>query len=560
MKMKKLVLILIICLLMIIPINNNQTKIKENLVVVETGTIHLNQTKMTLGINYSSLLKATASSNISSSKIIWSSDDTKIATVDANGKVTGKSTGTTYITASIGNNKSICTITVIENYIAVNKVSLNKNSLSLVVGNEEILTASLSPENASNKSTLWSSSNPEVATVDNNGKITAKSLGTTYITATSGESKTTCVVTVVDKISLASISTKSSITIKELDKTKLSVTYNPNNATNKKVTWKSSNSNIATVDQNGVVTGISAGSATITVISNDGGKVATCKVIVEAISKKINNISLNKTELTLVAGTEETLTVKYDPEYAENKKITWTSSNERVAIVEKGKITTIRPGNVEIKAVSEDGKKEAICQLTVTSPPIKSITFETDKQTVYLDSEITLSPTVTPENSVLENAIWTSSDENIATIKNGTLYAKSLGTVTITVSTEDKKIEASTEVTIIEKPKEPLLITIDNYNLNFNPEIKDYKLEIGSEEKLTIKTNVDTKKVTIKGNQDLKNGSIITITIKDEETTTYIINIKKKENLTLYFIGAISVLLFINIIRILIKNKQKKKA
>ena len=555
--MKKIFLVLIIGILLFVPTNNNQKELTETFAVSETGIITLNQTKISLGINYNYTIKAIISSNLSTSNIKWSSSNTNVATVDQNGRVTGLNYGTAYITASIGNNKAMCTVNIIDNYIAVTKINLNKSNITLTINNQEKITATLTPENATNKIISYSSSNPTVASIDSSGTITAKSIGITYITVTSGDSKTTCIVTVVDKIALSSISTKQSVTIKEKESTNLTITYNPANATNKKVTWKSSNEKIATVDQNGKVSAISAGSATITAISEDSHHVATCKVTVEAISKNIKNISLNKKELTLVVDQEETLTVKYDPDYAENKNVTWSSSDETIATVENGKIKALKVGIAEIKVISEDGQKEAICNLAVISPQIEKIEFEKEKYSVYAKDKVTLKVKLTPPASVLEDAIWESSDETIATVKNGVVTAKKIGTVTITVKTKDEKQTASTEVTIKEKPAEPLMITVDGYDLNFKPEQKDYKLQIKDEKSLNIKTNVDSKKVTIKGNQDLKNGSIITVTIKDKETTTYVINIAKKGNYTIIFIGVISLILLINIIRITVKSKKK---
>ena len=101
-------------------------------------------------------------------------------------------------------------------------------------------------------------------------------------------------------------------------------------------------------------------------------------------------------------------------------------------------------------------------------------------------------------------------------------------------------------------------IKIEGYDLKFNPDIKIYTLEIGNESSLKISTNVDENKVRINGNQNLKDGSIITINITDEENIRYIINIKQKKDVTIYFIAAISILLLINLIRIMVKNKKKK--
>jgi uncharacterized protein YjdB len=338
----------------------------------------------------------------------------------------------------------------------------------------------------------------------------------------------------------------------------LTVKFNPTNATNKKITWRTSNKNVATVDENGKVTGISAGNATITAVSNDVGYVARCDVKVDAISKKVTGVSLDKKELKIVIGEETTIKATVNPNYAENKNVIWESSDEQVATVKDGKITGLRPGTAEIKVVTEDGAKEAICKVTVISPPIKSIKFKETEKTVYIGSETTLSTISEPINSVLENAIWTSSDELVAIVENGVVKALSQGETIITISNKDKTITASINIKVINKPKEKLKISIENYDLKFSPETKNYTLEIGNEKQITINTNISKDKVTINGNQNLKNGSIITITINEDEKVTYVINIKKKENYTIIFIAIISFLLLLNLIRIMIKNKKKK--
>ena len=136
--------------------------------------------------------------------------------------------------------------------------------------------------------------------------------------------------------------------------------------------------------------------------------------------------------------------------------------------------------------------------------------------------------------------------------------ALAIGESTITISDKEGKIKATTKITVIEKPQEPLNIKVLGYNLNFDPNTHNYTLKIGNENSLSFEYNIDESKVLIKGNRDLKDGSIITITVTDEEKVTYVINIKKKLDYTLYFIGIISFLLLLNIIRMLIKNNKKK--
>ncbi|MBR3965573.1 MAG: Ig-like domain-containing protein [Clostridia bacterium] len=174
----------------------------------------------------------------------------------------------------------------------VTGVSLNKTTASMTEGESLTLTATVVPENATNKNVTWSSSDTNVATVSASGVVTAKSVGTATITVkTADGSKTaTCVVTVKAKtIAVTGVSlNKTSATMTEGETLTLTATVAPTNATNKNVTWTSSNTSIATVSASGVVTAKSAGTATITVTTADGSKKATCVVTVSALEEPLN--------------------------------------------------------------------------------------------------------------------------------------------------------------------------------------------------------------------------------------------------------------------------------
>jgi len=526
-------------------------------VYAEVTAITLKKNETTLGIGYSETLKYDLPSGLNSSNIIWRSSNEKVATVDSNGKVTAIAYGSTIIMASINGSTSTCNITVSANYIPVSGVNLNKSNLNMTIGSSENLISTISPSNASNKDVTWRSSNTSVATIDQNGKVTAKKIGTTIITVSSSGYSATCTINVIDTIKLKGITVnKTTLTLKEKNSETLKIMFNPTNATNKKITWKSSNTSIATVDNNGTVKALKPGSTTITAVSNDGGFVATTKVVVEALSKKVTSVSIDKKELNLVAGEESTLNVTINPSYAENKNVKWQSSDENIVAVKDGIITAKRKGIAEIKVITEDGEKEAICKVTVTSPPIESISFNESEKTIYIGNSENLLVINNPENSELESLIWTSSNENVVKVENGKITGLSIGESIITVSNEENTITATINIKVVNKPVEKLSITIEGYDLNFDPKVKNYQLKISNESKLKI--NVNKENYTINGNQKLKNGSIITITVNEKEKVTYVINIKKNTNYTIYFIAIISVLLLVNLIRIFIKNKKKK--
>lgn len=519
--------------------------------------IEIIKSQILLDIGYSETLDYNIDDGELDTDVKWKSSNEKVAIVNK-GKVTALTRGTAIITATINGKSSTSKVTVSDDYIAVESIKINQDKLTIAIGEKHKLTTSITPTKATNKNVAWKTSDANIVTVDKNGNITAKKVGSAIITAAAGKYSSTCKITVLDEIALKKITlNKTSITIKEKASETLNVIYSPTNATDKKVTWKSSNTSIVTVNQEGKITALKPGTATITAISNDNALVATSKITVQAISKKVESISFEKKEIEITAGEETTLKIIINPNYAENKNITWSSEDKKIATIENGILKAISPGTTEIKAISEDGNKEAICKVTVTAPDLKSISFKNESQTIYLNEEFTLKPILEPSNSLLETAIWKSEDENIVTVENGKLKGKSIGKTTITVSTNDDEITASIEVIVEEKPKEKLNIIIEGYNLNFNPEQKKYDLTIDSEKNLKIKTNVSDEKVTIKGNQNLKDGSVITITIDDGEINTYIITINKKQSYTIYFIAIISILLLLNLIRIIISNKKK---
>ena len=166
--------------------------------------------------------------------------------------------------------------------LKVTEVKMNKDSLSLEVGESETLTATITPDNATNKAVEWKSDDTSVATVDTSGEVTAVAQGSTTITVTTedGDKTATCTVTVTQPVTGVTLD-KNTLELYTGKRETLIATVQPENATNKAVTWASSNPSVATVE-NGVVTAVSAGTATITAAAADGSGVsATCAVTVE---------------------------------------------------------------------------------------------------------------------------------------------------------------------------------------------------------------------------------------------------------------------------------------
>ena len=251
--------------------------------------------------------------------------------------------------------------------IAVTSVILSATSIELEEGGSHVLTATVSPKDAENKTVIWTSSNVSVATVSN-GIVTACKLGNAIITATTddGGKTATCAVTVNAKnIPVESILLdRMSVELTEGEELTLTATVNPDNATDKNVIWSSSNPSVASV-ANGKITALMSGRATIVVSSVDGGKTANCEVTVNAKIVPVTSISLNFTSIELTEGEELTLTATINPDNATNKTVFWASSNPSVVSVVDGKITALSAGNAEIIVETEDGRQIAVCKVTV---------------------------------------------------------------------------------------------------------------------------------------------------------------------------------------------------
>jgi uncharacterized protein YjdB len=255
--------------------------------------------------------------------------------------------------------------------VPVTGVKLNKHDISLVIGSKEVLLPNVLPANATNKKVTWKTKDAKIATVDATGSVTAISEGKTNIIVTTVDNGKTdsCVVTVTSKsIPVTGISVTPATANVEVNKTvQITATVAPANATNKKVTWKSSNETVATVDANGLVTGKAAGTATVTVTTEDGGKTATCAITVAAASVPVTGVSVTPTTASVKVNATTQITATVAPTNATNKKVTWKSSNETVATVDaNGLVTGKTKGTATITVTTEDGGKTATSAITVT--------------------------------------------------------------------------------------------------------------------------------------------------------------------------------------------------
>ena len=340
--------------------------------------------------------------------------------------------------------------------VSVAGVSLDKTEIVLVEGSSEKLTATVEPTNATNKNVTWSSDHEAIATVDQNGTVTARRGGQAIITVTTedGAKTATCKVTVnaPQTVPVTGVTLdKAELTLEKGSTGTLKATVEPQNATNNTVTWSSSNEEVATV-ANGTVTAVSAGEATITVTTEDGAKTATCKVTVNAPQTvPVTGVTLDKAELTLEKGSTGTLKATVEPQNATNNTVTWSSSNEEVATVANGTVTAVSAGEATITVTTEDGAKTATCKVTVKPQNVLVTAISVPSTaTLYVGNTATLTATVTPTNATNQKVTWSSNNESVATVgTDGTVTAVSAGTATITATAQDGSgISGSCVVTV----------------------------------------------------------------------------------------------------------------
>lgn len=340
--------------------------------------------------------------------------------------------------------------------MGVTGVSLAPTEITLNVNGTTTLKATVAPENATDQTVTWESSDNQVATVEN-GVVTAKAPGKATITVKTvdGGKTATCTVNVngpqtkpVTNVTL----NKAAMTLEVNGTEKLTATVEPSDASNKDVTWESSKKDVATVEQDGTVKAVGAGEATIKVTAQDGsGKYAECKVTVSAPTKPVTNISLNKTELKLeVSGTEK-LEATVEPSDASNKDVTWSSSNETVATVADGTVTAKAEGTATITVTTAEGNHQATCTVTVTPKTVQISDIQVQgTASLYVGDTAKLTATVQPTNATNPNVTWDSQNKDIATVTpDGTVTALKAGAATITATAQDGSgISGSFAVTV----------------------------------------------------------------------------------------------------------------
>ncbi|MGN0805834.1 MAG: Ig-like domain-containing protein [Candidatus Coproplasma sp.] len=355
--------------------------------------------------------------------------------------------------------------------VSVESVSVSPDALTLDIGAERTLTATVLPENATNKNVNWASSDTSVAPVAD-GKVTALKAGTATITATSedGGKSATCQVTVnaaepVETPAISGVLAEASKTAATVgDIITLTATVSGTGDYNRNVSWAITeggdkatlNGNLLTVTAAGTVKVQATAEGDTTKKSNEITITVSAAEPVEPSDISVESVSLTPDALILDIGAEQTLAAIILPEDATNKNVIWISSNTSVVAVDNGgKVTAIAEGSATVTVRTEDGGKSATCRVTVNSPAVDD-TVKVDGVTVTpatlslnVNGEYTLVANVSPSDATNKNVIWTSSNTSVVAVDNGgKVTAIASGGAEVTVTTEDGNFTGKCVVTV----------------------------------------------------------------------------------------------------------------
>lgn len=381
--------------------------------------------------------------------VVWESADTKVVSVASDGTVTAIGPGTTTVKATT-NDGSFTSNCVVSVKSPAQHVSLDKTSLKLLEGESGKLTATVYPLNSTQKTLTWVSDHPDVASVDNEGNVTARKAGTATVTVKVAENVTAvCKVTVISRVTGISLS-ETTVELKPGETHQLTATVLPQNASNAEVTWYSDKESVATVSQSGLVTGVGPGETTVHAVTTDGGKMASCLV---KVGTPVKGITLSISSKTLYVGDPSLdISATLTPANATDKSLEWSSSDPEVASIAPGAalhavIKPLKPGKTTITATTKDGGFTASCEVTVKRH-VSGVSLNKASLTLYVGETESLAATVAPEDASDKSVVWSSGNSAVASVSNGKVTANKPGSAVIKVVTNDLSKEAACTVTV----------------------------------------------------------------------------------------------------------------
>lgn len=335
--------------------------------------------------------------------------------------------------------------TIIEE-IPVKGVSIGKPEECVYVGDRFKPDVAIVPENALNRNYTLKSLDERVAALDDDGFVVLKSYGKARIQATTEDGGYTdvCEFDVYEHTVEIRFETEQA-RVRKGGRLTLAAVAQPEGKTDGRLVWSSSDGSVASVDEEGVVSGKSKGEAVITVTAVDGGYTAECRV---RVYQPVTELRMDNMSVTVDTGEDIQLTVTILPYDADNKSIVWSSDNPDVADVNgKGVVTGVKAGQTVIRATSEDEGISDFCVVTVNQPVTGVSLSKSELSFSKIGDAEQLVASVQPADATNKELNWSSSDESVAIVSNGRVLCSGYGSAIVYVTTVDGGYMASCVVT-----------------------------------------------------------------------------------------------------------------
>ncbi|OKZ27613.1 MAG: hypothetical protein BHV84_03425 [Prevotella sp. AG:487_50_53] len=335
--------------------------------------------------------------------------------------------------------------TIIEE-IPVKGVSIGKPEECVYVGDRFKPDVAIVPENALNRNYTLKSLDERVAALDDDGFVVLKSYGKARIQATTEDGGYTdvCEFDVYEHTVGIRFETEQA-RVRKGGRLTLAAVAQPEGKTDGRLVWSSSDGSVASVDEEGVVSGKSKGEAVITVTAVDGGYTAECRV---RVYQPVTELRMDNRSVTVDTGDDIQLTATILPYDADNKSIVWSSDNPDVADVNgKGVVTGVKAGQTVIRATSEDEGISDFCVVTVNQPVTGVSLSKSELSFGKIGDAEQLVASVQPADATNKELNWSSSDESVAIVSNGRVLCSGYGSAIVYVTTVDGGYMASCVVT-----------------------------------------------------------------------------------------------------------------
>ena len=420
-------------------------------------SISLNATQKELIIGDAFSLTATAMpENATNRNVVWKLVSGDAISLSNIGVIQAKKVGEALVRAEAADGSGItaeCKLVVKPRLVQA--ISLNATQKNLVIGDSFTLTATLSPENATNHNVIWKLVSGDAISLSNTGVIQAKKVGEALVRAEAADGSgitAECKVVVKPRLvqAISLNATQKNLIIG--DSFTLTATLSPENATNRNVVWKLVSGDAISLSNTGVIQAKKVGAALVRAEAADGSGVsAACKVVVKP--RLVQSISLNATQKELIIGDSFTLTATLSPENATNRNVIWKLvSGDAISLSNTGVIQAKKVGVALVRAEAADGSGiTAECKVVVKPRLVQAISLKLEKDTVAVGEHFTVTADVLPKNATNSTLQWTVSDPLLLKhLGAGSFEALKTGSATITAQARDgSKQEASCRIEIV---------------------------------------------------------------------------------------------------------------